>query len=178
LALAASLLNPYGVDLLIETVEFGRNPNLKDILEWYSLKLIDAEGIQFASITLLWIALYRFSRQRVSMVDLMLLLVFGCGVAVAIRIVAWYAPLFALCMMPHVTDVGVRILNRWQQRFSLIQTAWAARPKLFYSLVCLLILWMRFCDITEGGATLGLPTSSTRAVIQPRNPKSYHRIPA
>jgi len=172
LALAASLLNPYGVGLLIETVQFGRNPNLKDILEWYSLKLVDAEGIQFALITLLWIALYRFSRQRVSMVDLMLLLVFGCGVAVAIRIVAWYAPLFGLCMMPHVTDVGVRILKRWQHSFPLFQSAWAAPPKLLYSLICILVLWCCFAISPNGGHLLGSQPRPQERLYSPGTPRA------
>jgi hypothetical protein len=155
LALGASLLNPYGLDMPIEAVLFGRNPNLKDILEWYSLKLIDAEGIQFASITLLWIALYRFSRQRVSVVDLLLLLIFGAGVAVAIRIIGWYSSIFTLCMMPHVTDVGIRLLDRWQQRFGKLRSIWEAPPKLVYTLMCLLFLWCGLAISPAGGQLLG-----------------------
>lgn len=155
LALAASLLNPYGWDMLIEAVLFGRNPNLKDILEWYNLKLVDAEGIQFGAIILLWIALYRFSRQRVSMVDLLLLLIFGAGVAVAIRIIGWYSIIFTLCMMPHVTDVGIRLLDRWQQRSGKLRAMAAAPPKAIYTLVCLLALWCGFAISPAGGQLLG-----------------------
>lgn len=155
LALAGSLLNPYGLDLVIEAVVFGRNPNLKDILEWYSLKLIDAEGIQFAALMLLWIALYRFSRQRVSVVDLLLLLIFGAGVAVAIRIIGWYSSIFTLCMMPHVTDIGTRLLDRWGQRFGSVRAAWSAPPKIIYTMVCLLLLWCGFAISPAGGQLLG-----------------------
>jgi len=157
LALAGSLVNPYGLDMIIEAVLFGRNPNLKDILEWYSLKLIDAEGIQFAELILLWIALYRYSRQRVSVVDLALLLIFGAGVAVAIRIIGWYSSIFTLCMMPHITDIGTRLLDRWGQRFAggKLQAAWAAAPKLIYTLVCLLLLWCCFAVSPAGGQLLG-----------------------
>jgi len=155
LALAGSLLNPYGLDLVIEAVMFGRNPNLKDILEWYSLKLIDAEGIQFAALMLLWIALYRYSRQRVSVVDLMLLLIFGAGMAVAIRIIGWYSSIFTLCMMPHMTDIGTRLLDRWGQRFGRIRAAWAAPPKPIYTMVCLLLLWCGFAISPAGGQVLG-----------------------
>lgn len=172
LALLASFLNPYGVDLLIETIVFGRNTNLKDILEWYNLKLIDAEGIQFALITLLWIALYRFSRQRVSIVDLLLLLVFGSGVAVAIRIVAWYAPLFSLCMMPHLTDIGVRILDRCQERFALVRAAWAAQPKLLYSLVCVLALWIGIALSPAGGHLLGAQPRPQESLYSPGTPRA------
>lgn len=172
LAFAASLLNPYGLDLLIETVLFGRNPNLKDILEWYNLKLIDAEGIQFAAITLLWLALYRFSRQRVSAVDLLLLLVFGSGVALAIRIVAWYSPLFTLCMMPHVTDIGLRVLDRWQQRFALLRTALAAQPKLIYSLICLLALWIGFAFSPSGGQLLGAQARPPETLYSAGTPRA------
>jgi hypothetical protein len=170
LALAASLLNPYGLDLLFETVAFGRNPNLKDILEWYNLKLIDAEGIQFAVITLLWIALYRFSRQRVSVVDLLLLLVFASGMAVAIRIVAWYAPLFSLCMMPHMTDIGRRVWERWQERYTVFRSASSAPPKLAYTMVCLLLLWIGFAMSPAGGQLLGSQPRPQDRLYSPGTP--------
>jgi len=170
LALVASLVNPYGMDLLIEAVLFGRNPNLKDILEWYSLKLIDAEGIQFALISLLWIALYRFSRQRVSPVDLLLLLTFASGVAVAIRIIGWYAPLFSLCMMPHITDVGTRLLKRLEQRFETIRTLLARPPKLVYTLVCVLCAWCCFAISPAGGQLLGSKPRSPRGVYNAGTP--------
>ncbi len=172
LAVAASLVNPYGMDLLIEAVQFGRNPNLKDILEWYSLKLIDAEGLQFAAITLLWIALYRFSRQRVSVVDVLLLLVFGSGVAVAIRIIGWYAPVFSLCMMPHVTDVGVRFLDRLQQRIAWVRSAWAMPPKVVYTLVCLLFLWCGFAISPVGGQLLGSKPRPEKLVYNAGTPRA------
>ena len=170
LALLASLLNPYGADLLVETLMFGRNPNLKDILEWYSLKLIDAEGIQFVLITLLWIALYRYSRQRVSVVDLLLLLVFGAGMALAIRIIAWYAPIFSLCMMPHVADVGRRILEGWRQRNGLVRAAWSAPPKFVYTLVCVLLLWIGFALSPAGGQFLGSEPRPPERLYSPGTP--------
>ncbi len=170
LALAASLLNPYGLDLVIEAVMFGRNPNLKDILEWYSLKLIDAEGLQVVAITLLWIALYRYSRQRVSVVDLLLLLIFGAGMAVAIRIIGWYSSIFTLCMMPHVTDVGVRLLDSWQERSDRLRAMWAAPPKFIYTLVCLLLLWCGLAISPAGGQLLGSRPRPEAAVYNSGTP--------
>lgn len=170
LAVLASLVNPYGMDMLIEAVQFGRNPNLKDILEWYNLKLIDAEGIQFALITLLWIALYRFSGQRVSTVDILLLLVFGSGVAVAIRIIGWYAPLFSLCMMPHITDVGTRLLDRLSRRNASIRALWARPPKLFYTMICVLCLWCGFAISPIGGQVLGSKPRPPRAIYNSGTP--------
>lgn len=170
LALAGSLLNPYGMDLLFETVAFGRNPNLKDILEWYNLKLVAAEGMQFAATVLLWLGLYRFSRQRVSVVDMILLLVFASGMAVAIRIVAWYAFMFSLCMMPHIVDIGVRLGDHWREKSKLLQSALSAPPKLAYTLICLLFAWVAFAMSPTGGQVLGSQPRPTDRVYASGTP--------
>jgi len=166
LALGATLINPYGVDLLIESVLFGRNENLKDILEWYELKLVDAEGIQFSVAVLLWLGLYRFSRQRVSPTDILLPLVFAAGMALVIRIIGWFAGVFALCMMPHITEVGSRLQDRWAARRR--RGAESDRPesrRFVYTLVCLLVAWSAFALAPMGRQVLG---------GQPRPPASQY----
>lgn len=171
LALGATLINPYGVDLLIESVLFGRNENLKDILEWYNLKLVDAEGIQFGLATLLWIGLYRFSRQRVSPTDVLLLLVFSSGMAMVVRIIGWFAGVFALCMMPHITDVGSRLQDRWaasRRRGGQLERPQSRR--FVYTLVCLLIVWCAFAMSPAGRQVLGGQPRPTASLYNERTP--------
>jgi hypothetical protein len=158
LAFAATLLNPYGIDLLIESAMFSQNENLKDILEWYPLKLIDAEGIQLALVVLLWIGLYRASRQRVALTDLILLLVFATGMSMSIRIIAWFAGIYSLCMMPHITEAGTRFLREVSHRWGRWYLPLLHRRKLGYSLVCLLVVWVSIAISPFGGKLLGART--------------------
>jgi polyhydroxyalkanoate synthesis regulator phasin len=171
-AIAMSLVNPYGIDLVIETALFNSNSNMKDIVEWYPLKLVDAEGLQFCLAVTLWIALYRHSRQRVSPIDVLLLLVFSAGVAKAIRIIGWFAAVFSLCMMPHVADVGARLLDKLQQRVP----AWLGQRKFAYSLVCLLFVWIAFAGSPLGGLALGGKPRPASRVYTSQTPRGIAKF--
>jgi hypothetical protein len=170
LAFVATLINPYGIDLLIESALFSQNENLKDILEWYSLQLVDAEGIQFALVVLLWIGLYRSSRQRVALTDLILLLVFATGMAMSIRIIAWFAGIYSLCMMPHITDTGTRILGEISRRWGRWYLPLLSRRKFGYSLICLLIVWVSLAVSPFGGKLLGARTRFVGTVYSDLTP--------
>lgn len=111
LALAATLCNPAGLDLLIETVRFGSNPNLRDVLEWFPLSGTSAEGIQFALTLIVMFFLLRNSRRRMTPTDVLLLLVFGLAVGPTIRMIGWWAPVFTLTMMPHAAGLW----RRWRK---------------------------------------------------------------
>jgi hypothetical protein len=141
LAFAMTLINPYGLDLLIETIRFGQNPNLRDILEWYRLELVDLEGIQFGLANMLMVFLYRFSRQRIRPTDVILLVVFSIGIATAIRIIGWYAAIFSLCMMPHISDLMDRLAQRRPWRRFLAAGGAQGGRKFGLSLLALLLIW-------------------------------------
>lgn len=112
IAVLATLVNPYGVDMLIETATFGRNPNLRDILEWYPLRLMDLEGIHFLISMIILVVVARHSRLHFRAVDVLLLLVFAGLTAPSIRMIGWYAPVFAFVMMPHVADILCRLFPK------------------------------------------------------------------
>jgi hypothetical protein len=109
LAVAAVLLNPYGYDLLISTARFGGNPNLRDVLEWRPLALMHLEGIAFAVSIAVLIFAWRHSRVRVSGTDALLLVAFAASLAPAVRMIGWYAPVFAWVVTPHLADVWRRL---------------------------------------------------------------------
>ena len=48
LALAATLINPNGIDAWIEAVRFSSNPNLRDVMEWVPLVFVGPGGREFA----------------------------------------------------------------------------------------------------------------------------------
>ena len=149
-AVLGTLLNPYGVDLLLHTASFGGNPNLKEILEWYPLKLIDLEGIQFSFAALVTIVLLRHSRQKMRAADILMLAFFTFTVATTIRMINWLAPIFALTMVPHLTDVASRFRRRRNSEDSRSQpsTDQSDEPigaqKFVFTLLTGLMIWCAF----------------------------------
>ncbi|MCA9070292.1 MAG: hypothetical protein KDA84_15265, partial [Planctomycetaceae bacterium] len=61
LAVAVTLINPYGLDLLIHTFLFPSNSNLKDIFEWFSLDMVSVEGITVGCFWILMLVALRHS---------------------------------------------------------------------------------------------------------------------
>ena len=165
LALVVCLINPYGIDLLITTATFGGNPNLRDVLEWFPLRLIDLEGIQFAIGIIVLIALYRHSRQRVRGAEVLMLLAFVFLTATTIRMIGWFAPLLTFALMPHFTDIWNRrragqlkrdgqlkrgvvtsgtSLDATERNSAKSSGTSGGRPRFALTLVSLLIIWCAF----------------------------------
>lgn len=142
LAVAATLMNPYGLDLLIHTARFGANPNLRDVLEWLPIRLSDTEGIAFCvSIGVLLVTL-RFSRRPVSAVDVLMLVVFVAAMAPARRMIGWYAPIFALIVTPHFAAIA-GAWRRTKHENALAETP-TERPNFYPTLLCGLAVWLAF----------------------------------
>jgi hypothetical protein len=151
--LGATLINPYGIDLLIETVQFARNENLRDVMEWYPLVLASATGSGFVlSWTVLTFA-WRHSRRSVRPVEILLLGTFGALAAAGIRMIGWYAPVAVLVAMPHLADLINRVWPR-KIRPPIPDAALSARvwrP----TLCCLLLLWVTFAFSPLSRSLLG-----------------------
>jgi hypothetical protein len=127
-------------------------------MEWYPLRFIDLEGIQFAVGLVAMVFLLRQSRQRVRAADVLMLLVFGAAMAPAIRMIAWFAPVLAFTMMPHLTDLARRgwaavqagrTSRRSAGRSVAAEDAEAdaasqRRPGFAATLFCLLLIWCAF----------------------------------
>ncbi|MEQ8789776.1 MAG: hypothetical protein RIC55_26010 [Pirellulaceae bacterium] len=156
LAVLATLLNPVGVDLLIESIRFGQNPNLRDVLEWFPLKADSFEGIQFGVTMIIMLFVLRLSRRRLAPVDALLLLVFGLALCPTIRMIGWWAPVFTLTMMPHLSHLWSRV---WRSKETAPADQGAAAgeqeeepdpekpltPAHFLpSLIALLVVWTAF----------------------------------
>lgn len=156
---AATLLNPYGMDLLVNAVTFPGNPNLDAVLEWKKLSLISAEGILFGvSWVLLPVAL-RFSRRRVRPTDVLLLVVFNAAVIGSVRMIGWYAVAYVYVMLPHMTDAATRLnplratgdtdgIPRQIRQFLAVRTC-------VRTALCVLLLWLGFALSPTGNLALG-----------------------
>jgi hypothetical protein len=149
IAFAATLLNPVGIDLLIETLRFGQNLNLRDVLEWFPLRATAVEGVQFGITIIAMLVLLRHSRVRMTPSDVLLLLAFGLAVGPTIRMIGWWASVFTLAMLPHLAAVA--------QRFRPVKAPAAPAVKadgekqenltpahFLPSLICLLLVWTAF----------------------------------
>jgi hypothetical protein len=115
LATAATLVNPYGIDLLLNAFTFPSNPNLGDVLEWSKLSLVSTEGLLFSFSWILMVILLRYSRRPVRPADIILLVVFNYAVVMSIRMMSWYAVVYVTAMIPHIADIASRI---WPPRSS------------------------------------------------------------
>lgn len=149
LALAATLINPAGIDLLIQTLRFGQNPNLADVIEWYPLRATAAEGIQFGITIIAMLVLLRLSRVRLTPTDVLLLLVFGVAVGPTVRMIGWWAPIFTLTMLPHAAGLLRRLRHKFRRGAASRDPHPAQEVKLtpghfLPSLLCLLAIWGAF----------------------------------
>ena len=144
LAIVATLLNPYGVDLLIHTLLFPSNTNLKDIVEWYPLEMVSYEGIEIGFSWILMLVVLRHSRARMTAADVLLLIVFTLAACMRVRMVTWYAPVLMVVLMPHVADV----VRQFGGRFSNLRVPGWCRSlsvgSFRYTLLIGLAIWMTF----------------------------------
>lgn len=144
LAVAGSLCNPYGFDLLLHTFLFPSNENLKDVMEWFPLEVVSPGGVPMGLSVLLIIGLLRHSRARVAPGDALLLLLFGLAVCLRVRMIAWYAPVLMLVLTPHLRDV-VEQLERSKVTASVRRAAAPLFVRSFrLTLLAPLLVWLTF----------------------------------
>jgi hypothetical protein len=95
----ASLLNPYGVGALVYVASIGSNPVIRDLVtEWAPTSIGSSEGIMFfGSLGLLMTLAYR-SRLRLTVLEVLLLVVFGYLAWSSLRAVVWWGLVIAPSM--------------------------------------------------------------------------------
>ncbi len=104
LSLLAACLNPYGIDLLLQTVLFPTHPNLKSVMEWFPLEFMSLEGIPMAISWVVAAFAIRHSRAKFSVRDVSLLLLLSLAVCMRVRMIAWYSPVYFFVLAPHFAD--------------------------------------------------------------------------
>lgn len=159
--------NPYGIDLLIQTLIFPNHPNLKDIIEWYPLKMVSVEGITVGASWVLLVVLFRHSRASVSVGDVFAVALFAVAVSFRVRMVAWYAPVVMWVLAPHLGDVLARCeFDRFRQElFPMLQLRsfrWTA--------VIGLLAWVTICFSPVSRAFLGGTPRSERLLYSKDTP--------
>lgn len=144
LAFAATLLNPYGMDLVLHTVIFPNNPNLNDVVEWFRPDIMSVEGILLAGSLVGSMVLLRHSRVPVTPAQVLLIGGFALLVLLRVRMIAWYSMIFVYVAAPHVADVTGR-LRTWWRSLDLphADLGWTG-PSFRYTAVSLLLVWLAF----------------------------------
>jgi hypothetical protein len=111
LGLAAACLNPYGVQLVLYNTWFADLRQLRELPAWEPLVLLQPGGRELVASLLVAMLVFRFSRKRLPVADLLLLAAFSFVFGGGVRMAWWYAAVFGLAVTPHVAEIGTRWLN-------------------------------------------------------------------
>lgn len=112
LGIVGASINPYGPMLLVKALTFGGNDALATITEWRR-----ASSDSSLTSTLLVVsvfataALVKYSPRRWEMMELLLVGLFAVATFGAIRMLAWYAIVWPVCILPHVLAVWQKHLE-------------------------------------------------------------------
>jgi hypothetical protein len=101
LAAVAVLLNPYGLGIYAEVLNFSSNPNLQDLVEWDPLTIRAPFGQAAAVIAVLLCIVYRLTPRRVRAGEVLLLLGFGAMAMWHSRMLVWWSVVAAYYLALH-----------------------------------------------------------------------------
>lgn len=171
LAVAGSVLNPYGFDLLIHTLVFPSNPNLKDVWEWYPLEMVSLEGPFMLFSWGLLLVVLRHSRARVAASDIVLLSIFVAATCLRVRMIQWYGPSLVLVLAPHIQDILARLVP-WAKDRDLGDTIeWLETRSFRQTLITALMVWVAFCFSPASRPLLGGKPREARHVYSADTPR-------
>ncbi len=113
---AASLLNPYGLDLPLAALGFGAHPNLVEILEWLPWRIDGVGGPEIVLLAVVVVTVARLSPRRLSIADALLLAFYTLAALWRIRMLTWLAPVAAWVLAPHLAAIVDRHRRRPPRR--------------------------------------------------------------
>jgi hypothetical protein len=160
LSAAAALLNPYGLGLYAEVLNFASSPNLADLVEWEQLSIHTWQG-QAAGLAALGLAmLYRLSPRRVTAAELLLLIGLGAWTLWTSRILIWWALPAAYYSALHGHAAWRKLRKQYGE--PIIQ-----ERRGLWSVVTLLLIWVFLAGSSFGVRVLhGKPPELKRSVSQ------------
>ncbi len=160
LALVATLINPYGWELLVYNLTFAKNVNLATVLEWQPLVILGIGGREFALSWVLLLFLWRQSKAKVTATQVLVIAVFGFASVKSMRMLGWYAPAYAWAIAPHVADIWARWLPRVPE--APLPTHWPEGEYVMppgrsfhFTLVTALVVWLGFSFTPFGTMVVG-----------------------
>ncbi len=175
-AILGSCMNPYGFDLLLQTLVFPTHPNLNSVLEWFPLEMRSLEGLPMAASWVLTAVVLRQSQRRMSATEVLWLLVFNAAVCLRVRMIAWYGPIWMLALLPHIAE----ILSRTAE--SPVMTRWRAclancsQPSIRWTAVTVLLVWMTFAFAPISRPVLGGAPRRVDQILSHQTPLGVTRF--
>lgn len=158
MACVAAVINPYGMNGVLNALEFGKNLNLPDVLEWKSLLLTDLEGMQMLASWLLMGVLFRFSPRRIRAWEMLVLAGLSWATIKNVRMIGWYGFVFAYVLLPHLAWVGRRVWN-WVLANPLLQDdlTWKKLQQRshMHFIGCIFVGWVAFALSHAANPLLG-----------------------
>ncbi len=134
LSVLATMVNPHGPYLLLNSYALSQNPNIPTMEEWKPLPLSSAvHAVFFASVVLLAVLL-RLSPRRFTPAQVLLLLGFGLQSVAHARMMVWWIMVFAWVAVPHLRAVA----GRFPGRIPLLDDV--SRPSLLKTIVAVLLV--------------------------------------
>ncbi len=176
IATFATLLNPYGLDLLLETLWFANNDNLKSVTEWQSMAFFEVGGREFVMSWIVLTFVLRFSQKRMPVSHVLLLILFGYAAIAQVRMLTWYAPIFMLVAMPHLADIvrqmsAAGYLRKRAPALKLKAGDPLPPGRSWWMSVCgLLVIWIAFAISPIGGLVLGNDERTLSDVLDETTP--------
>lgn len=154
LACAATLLNPYGIDLWLEIANVG-GVSLPGLSQW---RPMSADGVSVAVLLALGLSTARHSTVRFSAASVLILCVFSIGVMWRATLLTWLVPVAVVTLMPHLASVCDRVLAKIQERRSgSRKLAFLDVQSFRYTLFCGLTIWIAFAFSPISQPILGGP---------------------
>jgi hypothetical protein len=175
IAAIASLINPYGMDNVINALQFSKNPNLPDVLEWKQLQFFFAEGIQMCLSWVLMLFLYRVSKQPVRPGEILMLGVLTVATVFNVRMIGWYGFVFAYAMLPHLAELA-RTVSAYAEATIASPESFLGRTSRYrshmISIVCLFLIWCGFALSQIGSMALGSAARQASRVYSKETPRA------
>lgn len=170
LSLLATCLNPYGIDMLLQTLLFPSHPNLKSVMEWYPLEMISLEGIPMAISWLTAAFLIRLSRAKFQVRDVVMLIVISVAVCLRVRMIAWYAPIYFFVMTPHIADIFKQLAEFKPVAKLNSALSFMSRPSFHAGIISVFICYLAFAFTPISRHSMGGTPRSEEKIVSHQTP--------
>ena len=144
LTVGAACINPYGINLLLQTLLFPSHPNLSAVAEWSSLEMKSLEGIPVGLSWLIAAFVIRHSRAKFPVRDVLISLMLTLAVCMRVRMIAWYAPACWFVLAPHLGNIARQIRSTNFANAVSARTRWLSKPSLSLTLVSGFAVYLAF----------------------------------
>ena len=132
-------------------VWFADVRQLQELPAWKPLVLLQPGGRELVASLLAAMVVFRLSRKKWAVADVLLLAAFSFVFAGGLRMAWWYAAVFGVVVVPHLADIGTRWAKAWSESRSAAADApqrpgfrWARSRSLGYTVMALGVLWICF----------------------------------